>query len=273
VKRHARLRDALKPRDAALLAVPALLFAVYALPRPLRLSARFVYREPTVADAFLAHYVHLAPGHLLFNAVGYLLAAPVSLCLCALAGERRLFYAAAAAYLGWFPVALSALNLAVPRGAVGYGFSGVVMAFVGFAPVAVCAYAGGRRGVSRGAPALFFLSLVPIAALAVPDPSLAGGLAGTAGLLVGAYGVSLRRSGWLPGRRDFRALLARRGHAELVAVGAALPLLYPFVAFTPRAGTTVPNLYAHLLGYCLGFVAAYVFVHVERPDGTFIRSG
>jgi len=265
MERLTRERERLHLADAAVvLGVPALLVAVYALPAPVKRSLTFDYVDPTVATALASHFVHFAPGHLFGNAAGYLLAAPVGLALCALAGYRRLFYVASITYLGCFPFALSALNLAVPRTAVGYGFSGVVMAFVGFAPVAVCLYTGGERAVVRGAPALFFLSLVPIGVLGAPRAE--GAVVG-AGLLAGVYGVSLHRRRLLPTRSGVRSLLGRGGHAELVAVGTALPLLYPFVGFAPRVGATVPNLYAHLLGYCLGFVVPYAFVAWFRSSG------
>lgn len=49
-----------------------------------------------------------------------------------------------------------------------------------------------------------------------------------------------------------------------------MAVLFPFVAFpaAPAGGGQVVNIYLHVLGYTLGFIAAYVpFVLVELEPG------
>ncbi|WP_197424924.1 hypothetical protein [Natronomonas sp. CBA1123] len=65
-------------------------------------------------------------------------------------------------------------------------------------------------------------------------------------------------------RSNVRAAAGMAGHFELFAAGLLAFLAFVFVAFPvdPTAGGSVVNLYAHLLGYALAFVATYVSVEV-----------
>jgi drug/metabolite transporter (DMT)-like permease len=67
-----------------------------------------------------------------------------------------------------------------------------------------------------------------------------------------------------PLRSNVRAAAAMAGHFELFAVGLVAFLAFPFVAFPadPVADGAVVNLYVHVLGYALAFVATYASIEV-----------
>ena len=254
----------------ALLAVPAVLVAVFTLPEATRRSLSFAYADPTVSSAFTAHYVHLGVDHLLGNLAGYGLLAGVGYALAVLGGHRRLFLTSFVTYLGAFPFALSALNLAVPRNAIGFGFSGVNMALAGLLPILWYCYARERFAISASVaalPAVFFALVGWIALLALPVSTEGEGLAGLAlggagALLALLYaassGVRLPRSI----RKHAKSVASRSGYGDLLAVGAVVAVGYPVVGFPadPAAGGSVVNLYVHFLGFCLGFIAPFALL-------------
>jgi hypothetical protein len=254
----------------ALLAVPAVLVSVFALPEATRRSLAFAYTDPTVSSAFTAHYVHLGADHLLGNLVGYGLLAGVGYALAVLSGRRRLFFTSFVTYLGAFPFALSALNLAVPRDAIGFGFSGVNMALAGLLPILWYCYAREEfaPSASLGAlPALFFALVGWIALLALPVSTEGIGLAGLAigvasALLALLYaagsGVRFPRSI----RKHAKSVASRSGYGDLLAVGAVVAVGYPVVGFPadPAGGGSVVNLYVHFLGFCLGFIGPFALL-------------
>ncbi|WP_123619498.1 hypothetical protein [Halorubrum sp. CSM-61] len=260
----------------ALAVVPATLVAVFALPESTRRSLAFAYAEPTVRTAFTAHYVHLDASHLAGNAAGYALLAGVGYALAVLAGYRRFFLVALATFLAAFPFVLSALNLAVPRNAIGFGFSGVNMALAGLLPLLLGVYARDRffpEASVRTLPAAFFplvgwmtLLAVPVSSGALDAPELAG-LAGpaaaVAGLLLGllyasSAGVRIRQAI----REAVRAVVSNPGYGDLFAVGVALTVGYQIVGFpgNPTSADGVVNLYVHLLGFCLGFIGPFALL-------------
>ena len=254
----------------ALLAVPAALIAVFALPEATRRSLAFAYRDPTLLSAFTAHYVHLGADHLLGNLAGYGLLAGAGYALAVLSGRRRLFLTAFATYLGAFPFALSALNLAVPRDAVGFGFSGVNMALGGLLPILWYCYARDRFFPSApvaALPAVFFGLVGWIALLALPVSTQGIGLAGLAtgvagALLAALYAASNDVRFPPPVREHARAVASRPGYGDLLVVTAVVAVGYPVVGFPsdPGGGGSVVNLYVHLLGFCLGFIAPFALL-------------
>ena len=269
----ATLGDRLRAADLALVcSVPLVLGLVALLPLTTRRSLVFDYTAPTVPTAVASPFVHLAPGHLIVNVGLYALVAPVALAL-AIAGERRRrFYSAFVTFVCVFPPVLSYLNLAMPRAAVGVGFSGVVMAFAGYLPFALAEYLD-RFDVGPAtqlAPLLFLTSLSLVSVLSLRSVF---GLVGyhAAGLalaaLLGAlwYGLALVEQS-PPLRANARRLLATPGAAELAAVAGVLVFAVPFVAFpaTPVRDTGVLNLYVHLLGYVLGFLVPFVTATATR---------
>ena len=270
----ATLGTRLRAADIALVcSVPLVLGLVALLPLATRRSLVFDYTAPTAPTAVASVFVHLDLGHLLVNVGLYALVAPVTFVLAAAGGRRRRFYTAFVTFVCVFPPVLSYLNLAIPRSAVGVGFSGVVMAFAGYLPLALAEYLDDRFGVGPAtqlAPLLFLTSLSLVSVLSLRS---AFGVVGyrAAGLalaaLLGAlwYGLALVERCPNP-RSNARRLLATPGAAELVAVAGALVFAVPFVAFpaTPSRDTGVLNLYVHLLGYALGFLVPFVTAATTR---------
>lgn len=255
---------------AVLAAVPLVLAGVFRLPRHVRSSFVFEYTDPSLLTAFTSAFVHFDRIHLLVNVGTYTVVVAVVFALAVTSGHRRQFYVVFANFVLVFPAVLSALNLSVVRSAVGFGFSGVVMAFAGYLPVALAEYAdthfdiGPRTAV---APVLAFLSLALIAVLSVQSVVAENTtvLLGVSGLVVAtllsavlyATSVSERHA-------NVTATLAdtadRTGYFELAVVALVLVFGLPFVAFpaTPQRLNSSVNLYVHLLGYTLGFLVTYV---------------
>lgn len=261
---------------AVLCAVPAALVATFALPIELRRSLAFDYTDPTLSTAFTAHYVHLRATHLAGNLVGYGLLAGVGYALAVIGDRRRLFVTALATFLLAFPVALSALNLAVPRNAVGFGFSGINMALLGLLPLLLWTYACERFAPDasvRALPAVFFLLVGWISLLALPVSTTGVGLAGLAtagaGISIGVvYVMSTDGGRRLPTRERLRAVTSRPGDGDLFVAGVVLLVGYPVVGFPadPTGTGGVVNLYVHLLGFCLGFIGAFILLAGDVVD-------
>jgi len=267
VRRTVRLRDCL-----ALAVVPAVLVGVFLSPVPFRQSLTFAYADPTAASAVAAHFVHFSAEHLAANLVGYAVLAGLGYLLAVLSDCRRLFGVAAATYVIGFPPVLSALNLAIPRRAVGYGFSGINMAFAGLLPVILAIYAGRRldpRIRIDHAPVLFFGALT-LVALSIPGSRLGTGL----GLAVASGAATV----WYAGSalsavrgeppRSHDAVTDHPGWLEAFVFGVGASPGYVAVDFFGRSvvGSTVVNHYVHLLGFCLAFIAPYVAVELGVFD-------
>jgi membrane associated rhomboid family serine protease len=261
---------------AALVAAPLVLVGVFLLPAELRRSLVFDYTDPSLPTAFASAFVHLDTTHLLVNLATYGLVVPVVFVLSVVSGRRQQFFTAFVTFLLVLPVLLSYLNLAILRSSVAFGFSGVVMAFAGYLPLALAAYAdvhfdiGPRTSL---APVLFFLALGLIAALSVQSvvPDNATVFLGTSGLVIATllsavlYGVSVYQRGTGFVRKTRRAA-ARSGYFELAVTGLVLVFALPFVGFPtdPTLGDGAVNLYVHLLGYALGFLVPYVFTELRE---------
>ncbi|WP_415087691.1 hypothetical protein [Natronomonas sp.] len=262
----------------ALCAVPVALVAVFLLPMELRRAYLFSYGAPTPVTAFTANYIHLEIGHLLSNVGGYLLIVPVTYLLSALSGHRKRFYVAFVTFLLAFPVALSYLNLAIERPGLAVGFSGVLMAFVGFLPLAVTGYLQTYFDLDDAldaSSALFFVGLALIATVSVNSFETYGlAVASLLAATLYALSVTENRDAFLP---NVKAASGVAGHFELASLGLFLTLLVPLAAFPgPSVTTGVVNLYVHLLGYALGFIATYLTVQVADSisvnDGTTVAA-
>jgi len=253
-----------------LLAVPAVLLAVFSLPEPTRRSLAFAYADPTLGSAFASHYVHFEVEHLAGNLGGYGLLAGVGYALAVLGDARRFFLTALATFLFAFPFVLSALNLAVPRDAIGFGFSGINMALAGLLPLLLGTYARERFSPDaslRALPAVFFALVGWIAALALPLSTTGVGLAGLATGVAGALlAVLYASSAGIPiretAREGARVIASRPGEGDLFAVGTVLVVGYPVVGFPsdPAGAGSVVNLYVHLLGFCLAFIGPFALL-------------
>lgn len=268
----AEVRRRADARDALLLTVaPAAMLAAFALPADARLALAFDGADPSLATALTASYVHLGTAHLLANLLAYLLLAPVTYLLCLLSGRRRLFLAALVTFLVAFPFALSGLLLAAGGRAVTVGFSGINAALFGLFALSIAEYARTLfpRLSPAGGPVLFFLGLAVVAALAVPSGVRSLGLSAAA-VLAGLLYVDPPSDGrGLPGFDAVRAAARQPGYFELTGCAAVLFVGYPLVAFPadPVGPAGVVNLYAHLLGFCLAFIATYVASLVADWDG------
>ena len=253
----------------AVLAVPVGLLGLYALPAATKEPLALSYTEPTLAAALASHYVHFSAGHLLANLAGYLALVPLAYLLSVASGRRRAFLVAFWTFLLVVPLALSALNVLLARPSVGYGFSGVVMAFLGYLPFAVFwhleAHFDARFGADQ-TPALYLIGLALIAAWAVPASPTTVAVVVVAGGTALAYLHALRQ----PVSRllvdSLRGPPPSVGHLELLVAGLLLFLCFPAAAFPPEPVSpgVVVNLYSHLLGYSLGFLASF---------GTFALAG
>lgn len=249
--------------DLALIAlVPIALLLVFALPLELREAYLLAYREPTIPTAFASHFVHLRTGHLAANLLGYGVVVSVAYSLSLSGGRRREFLVAFVTFLLAFPFVLSALDVLFARPRLGYGFSGIVMAFLGFLPLPLLWHLEARFDASLDAdhsPVLFFFGMAAIAAWAAPLtlPNLA-----VLVLAVGAGTVYLRSLRADVGGSllaSLRAAAENTGHFEFALGGLVLFALFPFAAFPPDpvGAGTVLNLYTHLLGYAFGYIAPY----------------
>lgn len=254
-----------RPVDwAALLAVPGVLVAVFLLPDAVKQGLVLSHGDPRPAAALTAHYVHLSTDHLVGNLSVYALVVPVAYLLCLFAGHRRTFFLAFTTYLLALPPVLSALDLVLLDGGVLLGFSGVLMAFVGFLPLAVVWYADRVAGLALDvddAPGLFFMGLAGISLWSVPVGPAQVLLAAVAGATGLAYAVSARSAiddatvEW-PGPGAYLEL----GGAGLVAFTFGIAVGFPPMRV---ADGVVVDQYGHLLGYAIGFIAAYATVRVD----------
>lgn len=263
---RARLGDVV-----AMGSVPVLLVAVFQLPEATRLGLTFHYTEPTLLTAYTAHFVHLEASHLGGNVAGYLLLVSVCYALAVLGGRRRFFLTAFAAFLSVFPPLLSGLNLAVPRTAMGFGFSGINMALLGLLPLLLVSYARRQffpRLNLRHAPATFFLALAAVSLLALPSDAIVSSVAVASAGIGGLYLASVRRSWHLSPRETLSTLVARQGYGDLLVVALALFIAYPFVGFPADVAGSgqVLNLYVHLLGFCLAFIGPYALLSAGAFD-------
>jgi hypothetical protein len=270
------LRSAVRPVDVAgILAVPLALLGAFALPESTRHALAFSYSDPTLWTAFTANYVHLGTDHLLANVVSYVVVVPLVYLLSVLAGRRRRFLVAFTTFLVALPAALSILNLAISRPGATVGFSGINMAFVGFLPLALSGFLAAHFDVDAEldlAGGLFFAGLALVAVLSVRSPVTYGVAAAAALAAVVFFGsvVDLQERT----RPDVRAAVQAGGYFELAAAAFVLFAALQLLAFPvdPVVDDGVVNLYVHLLGYAIGFIATYATIHVagRLPAGAAV---
>jgi hypothetical protein len=259
------LRERTAWEDAvAIVLVPLFLAAMYTLAPETKTSLALAYEEPTLLTAYASHFVHFELDHLLVNVVGYLLVVPTAYVLSLAADRRVQFLVVFTAFVIAFPLALSALNLIFVRPRLGIGFSGILMAFVGYLPVAILGVAGRRLHIPVNrlrSQWLFFLGLAVIAF--VSGPALySWAIAGAAGLAGILFLLPIAEDWEKTNHHRLRRALGQAGHVEVLLIGLLVFVGYLFVAF-PEAGTggeTIVNVYSHLLGYSLGYVTTYLTV-------------
>lgn len=257
--------------------LPGLLVLVFVLPPTVQDSWRLAVLEPTFGDAYLSHFVHGSRSHLAANLGGYVLLAPLTYLLCLSAGRRDEFLAVLAAFTLGLPFVLSGLNVAIPRPSVGFGFSGIVMALLGFVPLAVGWHVETHFDAvedDRFGPLGFLLGVVVIVAIGPPFGPLtllAGFLAVAAGVAyLGSTAVAAGGLRRVVARRDFD----EPWRIELAVAGFLVVAAFPFAAFPADVASAgvVTNLFEHAMGYCLGFVAPYAAFHALEHPGSVVSS-
>jgi hypothetical protein len=259
LRRRAMYEDAV-----AIALVPLFLGAMFTLPAGTKSSLALSYDDPTVVSVYASHFVHFDLTHLLGNIVGYVLVVPTAYVLSLAAGRRRQFFVVFVAFIIGLPVALSALNLIFTRPRVGLGFSGILMAFVGYLPVGLLGVVGRRFHLPVGrlrSQWLFFLGLAVISLVSGPAP-YGWAIAGAAGLAGVLFLIPVIEDWDDSHHRRLRTAIGQSGHLEVLLVGLLVFVGYLLVAFP--GGTTsdgaIVNVYSHLLGYSLGYVTTYLTV-------------
>ncbi|MEF8771706.1 hypothetical protein [Halodesulfurarchaeum sp.] len=261
VRRESHARDVL-----AIAMVPTGLTAIFLLPTPLKHSLTFSYIEPTGVTAVTAHFVHLNGSHLAANLLGFVLLATTGYILAVLGGRRRLFAVLLTTYLLVFPATLSILNLAVPRPAITYGFSGVNMALAGLLPLVLTEYSGRRlHGAisAQLAPGLFFLVMTLVSLVAIPTQPTTLAVAAGSGLITLFYARQFWHS--LRTHNEYDHFWSRQpdqldAWLEFGVLGAVVAIGYPLIGYPadPAAANQIVNIYVHTLGYALAFIGSYV---------------
>lgn len=257
--------------DVLLLAVvPVALLAGYALPPAIKWTLAFDYTEPTLLAAYASYFVHFSQSHLLGNLLGYLLVVPTAYVLSVASDQRHQFLVVFTVFLLAFPFALSGLNLAIPRSHTAVGFSAIIMAFVGYLPIGLLGVTEQRFSApltQRQSHWVFFFGLALVGYLGAPGV-LGRALAAAAVLAGVLFLLPVLEEFDQPRWAGIRAMLAREGDAELLLLGGVVFVAYPFVAFPSDATVSggLVNLYAHALGFCLGYITTYVTVLVGGFD-------
>lgn len=259
--------------------IAAILVGVYLLPTAIQRELVFDYSSPTLLTAYTAPFVHFSTSHLVGNLAVFVLVSGTIYSLSVQADRRRVFFTFGATLLIAFPVVLSALNLAVPRNGITYGFSGMNMALVGFLPVVIATYIERRLGHFVDGVLLlvaFFVSVGYVAVIALPWTTYSAVITITAtALAVGfvfKYVVSIREC-----LEPVQTLVEWCGGAKtLIATGIGIWGLLLWMGFPESVaeGGAVINIYVHFLGYALGFITAYLAYEWqligERSVGTAV---
>jgi hypothetical protein len=269
------IRSNLRARDVGVLVlVPAVLTLLFFIPVSLRESLAVDYTNPTALTAFMNAFVHLSLTHLSSNLIGYLLIVPIAYTLSAICDYRQRFYASFVTFVLLFPLALTVSQFPFVDAGIGLGFSGIVMAFYGYLPLAISDLVAERFGIdtqTNVAPLLFFLGFGIITVLSV-SPVLgrttavlmATGVLTAVVVMLSWYAMSIRTA-----TTGFRAMLSDMwnvaGYFELFAASVAVFLVFPFAMFPTEltSGMTIVNTYTHMMGYSLGFTVTYAASHLS----------
>lgn len=262
IRRRARLLDI-----AIIVALPALLVAVHlgtTPPRPVFRTA-----EPTLASAYLANFYHYDPAHLLGNVVTYLFVVPTAYVLSVLSDRRRHFWVVFATFVSILPVLVSLSHLPRATPVAVRGFSGILMAFLGYHALIMVGYVATRFSATAHldhAPLVFFIGTALISVAVVPT-----GPSRTASLALAASAAAIYLYAFvsdLPPLREvvaaFRRSTAAASYLELAVFGGLLFGAELLLGFT---GTSVErraiSFYSHFVGYAAGFLIAYVALRTD----------
>lgn len=264
-----------KAVDLLVLACPVLLLvAVYTLPMETRRALAFQTTSPTLRTAYTSHFVHFSFGHLLTNLIGYVLLAPLAYLLSVGAGRRRQFYVVFTSLLLGFPFALSLINLLLLGPATAIGFSGIVLGFFGYLPIALYQFVGRHaegRAPTRYIPLVFFIGVASIATVLFWAAFISIGVLIAAVVVMAGYLSQFLDHEYITGLGRFDS----GGFGELALAATVLLLAYPITAFpsTALVGTRVINLIAHLFGYALSFISTFITIITAKASDTLRSFG
>ncbi len=256
--------------DVALLALPAIAMGAGFLPeRTTKRALGFAYTDPTPLTAYTSHVIHLDLGHLLGNLSTYVLLAGTFYGLCLLAAHQDFWRTVMIAYLLAFPPTLAALNLAIEREAISIGFSGMNTALLGALPVGIALVLTQYNTLTlRDAPVLVVPTLWSIIVVGLPRRPATGVAVALLIVLTLIYAHSVFRADRRSMRERIAPVLADPTASNRIAIATVLLLVYPLIIFSTGNDPSgpVPNHYIHLLGYCLGFLVAFIaaFLLVEE---------
>jgi hypothetical protein len=182
-------------------------------------------------------------------------------------GDRWLLVGTLTTLFVVIPVALSFLNLAVPRNSVTYGFSGITMALTGVLPIAIVRYLEAKLDRPIETTLLlasFFVSVGYVGAVTVPVSPTSAAVVIAAAVFGSAFAVHFSRANVGSMRRA--ATCEAFDRSLVVAVVAWILLLSVGFPRIEAGGNSVSNVYMHFIGYALGFTMAYL-VHELRLFG------
>lgn len=246
-------------------AIPAILLGVFLLPDRMKWRLALDYTAPTMLTAFTSHFVHFSARHLLVNLLGGAVVVPTAYLLSVLSGRRQQFFVAYTCFVVAFPFALSGLNLVFVRSTVGVGFSGIILAFVGYLAVALVDFVGEWYDTpvdGTQSAWLFFLSLALISFTVSVHGHLIAFISFLASLLFFTNFVrSFDRERLL--RVEFTTPLQKNN--EPAVFGIVVFLVYPLIMISMDYTTSygIVNIYSHVLGFCLGYITTYLMTLVD----------
>ncbi|MFB6301009.1 MAG: hypothetical protein ABEH65_12200 [Halobacteriales archaeon] len=273
LKSQLRLIDLL-----ALLAVPLFLFAAQLLPAAARRELALVYERPTLVSMLTAHFVHATWGHLFSNLGSYTLVTLTAYVLSVLTDRRRQFFIVFVAILTVVPMGLSLVIVQLRSTGIAWGFSGIVMALVGYLLLIQVGYFALRFSPAAHldhAPGIFFFGIAAIVLITSPLTRTTG-LIVSGVILIGLFYLwPVLRASSISG---VFAGVQRAGYFEVALFGTITSGWMILTTFSARAGTTtvIIDQTSHLFGFTAGFLLAYIalrtdcsFAHVchcARPD-------
>lgn len=249
--------------DFVILAIsPTIIFLIHLLPSSVKQGLVLDYTDPTIIAAYTSHFVHLSTSHLAVNLFGYILVASLTYFLALASGQRKQFLIVHLIFILALPFALSGMNLLWQWQGMGLGFSGIVMAFVGYLPLVLLEFVGIRFDLpvnQRQAIWMFPISVAVAGYIALPFmyslPLIFVALLSSISLL---WEITSKLSSEKLHSLKYR--LDIPGNIEFTILGGAVVFIYPFVSFSPDliVEDGVLNVYTHGLGLCIGFAISYI---------------
>lgn len=240
--------------------VPMILLLGFTLPAATQRNLIFDYQAPTILTAYSNHFMHISLVHLLVNLLGYGLIVAVTYALAMAANRRMQFFTVYLVFHLSIPFALSGMGLIWGWTGFRIGYSGILMAFLGYLPIVLLEFVGTQFGlpVNQSRSSWLFLLIVAMAAFLALPPFFAIPVVVAALLYFLVFNLYIWRHFDFGLLSDFSKRLSVPGNIELVIIGGIVAFFYPFIAFSNNLvgamGTL--NVYTHGLGLCLGYLIA-----------------